>query len=71
VQDLEARRGDLTSMADAASQRARARRHRWIAFAVLSFWLVLLLVPPLTPWPLLLYAIYAVLWLVPHEVPRT
>lgn len=70
VADLRAQKGDLTGLADAARQRADARRRRLVAVAALSFWVVLLVAPPLTPWPELLYALYSVLWLIPHELPR-
>jgi hypothetical protein len=69
--ELRAQRGDLTGMADAAGAREVARRRRFLALAMLCFWVLLLIVPPLTPWPGLLYALYSVLWLVPHGRPRT
>lgn len=70
VADLRAQKGDLTGLADASRQRADARRRKVLAVAALSFWVVLLVAPPLTPWPALLYALYSVLWLIPHELPR-
>lgn len=71
VEDLRAQRGDLTGMADAAKQKAVARRGRLVAAAKFSFWIGLLVAPPLTPWPATLYAIYSVLWLVPRVRPRS
>jgi hypothetical protein len=67
--DQRARRGDLTGMADASSRRALARRARIRAAATLSFWLGLLVIPVLTPWPATLYAIYSLLWFLPR-IPR-
>lgn len=66
VHDLRAQRGDLTGMADAARQRSIARRGRVLAVAMLSFWVGLLVAPPLTPWPAALYAVYSLLWIVPR-----
>ncbi|MGH7554412.1 MAG: hypothetical protein ACREMQ_15515, partial [Longimicrobiales bacterium] len=54
--ELRAQRGDLTGMAGAADARAVARRQRLLALALLCFWMLLLIVPPLTPWPGVLYA---------------
>jgi hypothetical protein len=65
--DVRAQRGDLTGLADAAAVRAEARRRRLVALGALAFWIGLLLVPPLTPWPAFLYAIFALLWLVPRR----
>lgn len=62
-----ARRGDLTGLADAASDRALARRRRLAAVGVLCMWAVLLVVPLLTPWPVPLYACYSLFWLVPRR----
>lgn len=66
VHNLRAQRGDLTGMADAGRQKSIARRGRLMAVAMLSFWVGLLVVPPLTPWPAALYAIYSLLWVVPR-----
>jgi hypothetical protein len=71
VTELRAQKGDLTGMADAAQQRGLARRRRLVAAGTLSFWVVLLVAPPLTPWPEVLYAMYSVLWFIPHELRRT
>ena len=66
VAQLRAQRGDLTGMADAERLRSLARRRKLFAAAGLSFWVLLLVTPPLTPWPAALYAVYSILWLVPH-----
>jgi hypothetical protein len=60
-------RGDLTGLADATALRQTARRRRFVALGVFALWAALLIVPPLTPWPLLLYAGYSLLWLVPRR----
>jgi hypothetical protein len=65
--DTRAQRGDLTGLADAAEARGRARRRRVAALSAAAFWAGLLIVPPLTPWPRLVYAVYALLWLVPRR----
>jgi hypothetical protein len=65
--DARAQRGDLTGLADAAEVRAAARRRRMFFLAAFGFWLGLLVVPPLTPWPRFLYAVYSLLWLVPRR----
>ena len=67
VARVRAQRGDITGMSDAERMRSLARRRRLLAVAGLSFWVVLLVAPPLTPWPAALYALYSVLWFVPHE----
>jgi len=61
-----AERGDITGLQDAHSVRAGAVRRRQLALAALAFWVGLLLLPPLTPWPALIYAAYSVLWLFPR-----
>lgn len=60
-----ARRGDVTAMEE--SRQARASTSRWKARAGIEAvgWLVLLLVPPLTPWARYIYAAYTLLWVVP------
>jgi hypothetical protein len=63
-------RGDLTGLADASVLRQTARRRRFVALGVFALWAALLIVPPLTPWPLLLYASYSLLWLVPRRRAR-
>jgi hypothetical protein len=67
--DIRARRGDLTGLQDAADVRAAARRERMIAVTAFLMYIGLLAVPPLTPWPNLLYSAYALLWLVPRRKP--
>jgi hypothetical protein len=68
---IRARRGDLTGLQEAAELRGVARRHRMVALGAFSMWVVLLVVPPLTPWPELLYATYSLLWLAPRRIGRT
>jgi hypothetical protein len=65
--DARAQRGDLSGMEDAAVARSKARRRRMFALGAFGFWLGLLMVPPLTPWPRFLYAVYSLLWLVPRR----
>jgi hypothetical protein len=60
---LTARRGDLTGLHEAESRGRAARRARLRAGLDLTLWVALLAVPPFTPWPALLYAAYAPLWL--------
>jgi hypothetical protein len=67
VADNRAQRGDLTGLADAAEYRSAARQRRMVALGAVAFWAGLLFVPPLTPWPRFLYAVYALLWLVPRR----
>lgn len=67
VADARAQRGDLTGLADATEVRAAARRRRLFFLAAFGFWLGLLVVPPLTPWPRFLYAVFSLLWLVPRR----
>lgn len=65
--DTRAQRGDLTGVADAAQARVVARRRRLAAVGSLLVWGCLLIVPPLTSFPALLYASYSLLWLVPRR----
>jgi hypothetical protein len=65
--EVRARRGDLTGVSDAAEQRRAAHRYRMFALLSAAVWIGLLAVPPLTPWPAFLYAVYALLWLVPRR----
>jgi len=67
VADVRAQRGDLTGVSDAALARSAANRRRLFFLAAFGFWLGLLIVPPLTPWPRFLYAVYSLLWLVPRR----
>jgi hypothetical protein len=62
-----ARRGDLTGLQEARVAHADARRRRYLAVGVFSLWIGLLLIPSLTPWPRMLYALYSLLWLVPRR----
>jgi hypothetical protein len=65
--EIRARRGDLTGVQEANDLQGAARRHRLLALGAFSMWAGLLVVPALTPWPALLYAGYALLWLVPRR----
>jgi hypothetical protein len=65
-----AQRGDLTGFEEANAARGVARRGRYAALGVLSIWAGLLLVPTLTPWPIRLYAVYSLLWLLPPRRER-
>jgi hypothetical protein len=67
VADVRAHHGDITGLTDATSARALARRERRNAIAVVGLWIGLLVVPPFTAWPELLYAAYNFLWLVPSR----
>lgn len=68
--EVSARRGDLSALAE---HRARARalsRSRWVGFALLLLWLVLLAAPPLLGWAREAYAAAALLWLLPRATRR-
>ena len=65
--NVRAQRGDITGLRESAESRALLRRRRFRATGVLLMWVGLLLVPPLTPWPQLLYAAYSLLWLLPRR----
>lgn len=65
--DVRARRGDLTGLADAGTERSEARRRRLFALGRFSVWIGLLALPPLTAWPRFLYVLYSLLWLVPRR----
>jgi hypothetical protein len=67
IADVRANRGDLTGLSDAQDARVRARRLRRGALFMMAVWVALLVVPPLTPWPELLYASYTILWFVPRR----
>jgi hypothetical protein len=67
---VRARRGDITGLTDASVQAGRARRAQLTSLGIFSFWFLLIIAPALTPWPLYLYATYAVLWLVPRRSAR-
>ncbi len=63
VSDAHARRGDITALQAAETARSLAQRTRLGAILVLAASAGLLIAPWLTPWPTLLYACYAPLWL--------
>jgi hypothetical protein len=65
VARTHARRGDVTALEEASQARAVADRQRMRSGAEAVGWLILLLVPPLTPWARHVYAAYTLLWLVP------
>jgi hypothetical protein len=69
--EIRARRGDLSGLQEATELRKVARQRRMVALGAFSMWVVLLMVPPLTPWPELLYATYSLLWLAPRRIGRT
>lgn len=62
---IQARRGDLTGLGAADARSAAARRRRRFSLAAVALWAALLALPPLTPWPRLLYAAWSPLWLLP------
>lgn len=66
VAEVRARRGDLTGLSEADARRGDARRAQSAALAAFAFWVLLLIAPPLTPWPLVLYATCSLLWLIPR-----
>jgi hypothetical protein len=67
---VRAQHGDLTGLEEARAERETAAARRRMALALLVLWTALLLLPPLTAWPLGLYAAYALLWLLPRRRPR-
>jgi hypothetical protein len=60
-----ARRGDVTGLQDAERDRREARSRKNRAGLEATGWLVLLVAPSLTPWARHIYAVCAVLWIVP------
>lgn len=65
LERTHARRGDITSMQERRRERADAGRSRsWYGVVALA-WLVVLVVPMLTPWGRGLYAGCSLLWLSP------
>ncbi|HEX6307771.1 MAG TPA: hypothetical protein VFZ69_06245 [Longimicrobiales bacterium] len=66
VADTRAQRGDLTGLDEASGAARAARRYRLLALGQALIWVVLLIVPELTPWPAPLYASYSLLWLLPR-----
>lgn len=65
IEEVRARRGDLTGLQDAQQDVRHARGARQRAAAALCLWAGLLVVPPLTPWPIPMYAAYSLLWFLP------
>jgi len=65
VEETHARRGDITALREAEGARQLAWRARWVAGLRLGFAVALLVIPPLTPWPRLLYAASSILWFLP------
>jgi hypothetical protein len=65
VARTHARRGDVTALEDSRRQREAVARRKTRAGVEAVGWLILLLVPPLTPWGRHIYAAYTLLWLVP------
>lgn len=65
VARTHARRGDVTALEENRRQREAVSRYKTRTGAEAIGWLVLLLVPPLTPWGRHIYAAYTLLWLVP------
>ena len=61
-------RGDLTGFDEAARLERSARRARGLAVAGVVICLVLLFLPPFTPWTLEIYAACSLLWLVSARV---
>lgn len=59
------RTGDVTGLREAQAVRNRAVSHRRRAAFETVLWLLLLVVPPFTPWTRSVYAACAVLWLLP------
>jgi hypothetical protein len=60
--DTRARRGDLTGMEEAKRAAAARKRARWRMVAPAVVWLLLLVLPALTPWTRSLYASYTLFW---------
>jgi hypothetical protein len=62
-----ARRGDLTSLAEARELESRARRRRLRAVGSTAVWIGVLTLPQVTPWSRAVYAALSVLWLIPRQ----
>lgn len=60
-----ARHGDLTALDESQHDRGVAARGARRAAIAVGGWLVVLTAPALTPWPRLVYASYALLWVGP------
>ena len=67
VAQTQAQRGDLTGIIEARERQVTQRRARLRAWGMLLGWLVLLCVPPFTPFARMIYAVCALLWLVPRN----
>lgn len=63
--ELRARRGDLTGLDEARGSLRAARRSRALAGLGAALWLALIGVPPLLGYAAEVYALCALLWLVP------
>jgi len=63
VSEAHARRGDITALQAARITRTKTSRARLYAVLRLALTVALLVVPALSPWPRLIYATYAPLWL--------
>ncbi|HUF12110.1 MAG TPA: hypothetical protein VMN78_03330 [Longimicrobiales bacterium] len=63
-------RGDLTGLDEALSLEQRTRTARTRSIARTVAWVLVLLVPPFTPWALELYAACSLLWLTRGRVRR-
>lgn len=60
-----ARKGDVTSLEETQREREAVSRWKTRTGGEAVGWLILLVVPPLTPWGRHIYAAYTLLWLVP------
>lgn len=60
-----ARRGDVTGVQESRGRTEEIARVRRRVVMEGAGWLVLLVVPALTPWARPIYAVYAVLWAMP------
>jgi hypothetical protein len=63
VANTRAQRGDVTGLVEARETKRNLRGARLRELAALLLWLAALVVPPLTRWPLHIYAAYSALWL--------
>jgi len=73
IAGARARRGDLTGMREAEAETHAARRTRDRAAGAALFWVSLLIAPAVLPWTRVLYAVLALVWVVPkrREVQHT
>lgn len=67
IAGARARRGDLTGMREAEAETDAARHARNRAAGVVVFWVLLLLAPAVLPWTRVLYAVLALVWVVPKR----